>query len=125
MCHAVSIIAFRHANDRNPYIAVVGRVCIILPDKASDQDFKVHGCHSRSPVTRGTRYICVFLCLNRINIPMGLYNLKKTLESVYYTHCIRQGKLPLPDLVYYHWDKKRIAKSLVSCTDRGKNDKQN
>ena len=51
---------------------------------------------------------------------MGLYDLKKSIESVYYTHCIRQGKLPLPDLVYYHWDKKRIAKSLVSCTDRGK-----
>lgn len=56
---------------------------------------------------------------------MGLYDIKKTLESVYYTHCIKQGKLPLPDLVYYHWDKKRIAKSLVSCTDRGKeNDKK-
>ena len=50
---------------------------------------------------------------------MGLYDLKKTIESVYYTHCIRQGKLPLPDLVYYHWDKKRIAKSLNSYTDRG------
>ena len=116
----------RRMNNANiSYNIVSCRVCIILPDKASDQDFKVHGCHTRSPVTRGTRYICVFLCLNCINIPMGLYNLKKTLESVYYTHCIRQGKLPLPDLVYYHWDKKRIAKSLVSCTDRGKNDKQN
>ena len=51
---------------------------------------------------------------------MGLYDIKKTLESVYYTHCIKQGKLPLPDLVYYHWDKKRIAKSLNSCVDRGK-----
>ena len=51
---------------------------------------------------------------------MGLYDLKKTIESVYYTHCIRQGKLPLPDLVYYHWDKKRIAKSLNLTVDRGK-----
>jgi len=50
---------------------------------------------------------------------MDLYDLKKTLESLYYTHCIRQGKLPLPDLVYYHWDKKRIAKSLISTEDRG------
>ena len=55
---------------------------------------------------------------------MGLYDLKKSIESLYYTHCIRQGKLPLPDLVYYHWDKKRIAKSLVSCTDRGKEMKE-
>ena len=51
---------------------------------------------------------------------MGLYDLKKTIESVYYTHCIRQGKLPLPDLVYYHWDKKRITSSLNSLVDRGK-----
>ena len=51
---------------------------------------------------------------------MGLYDLKKTIESVYYTYCIRHGTLPLPDLVYYHWDKKRIAKSLDSCADRGK-----
>ena len=53
---------------------------------------------------------------------MGLYDLKKTIESVYYTHCIRQGKLPLPDLIYYHWDKKRITSSLNSFVDRGKKD---
>ena len=53
---------------------------------------------------------------------MGLYDLKKTIESVYYTYCIRQGKLPLPDLVYYHWDKKRITSSLNSFVDRGKKD---
>ena len=51
---------------------------------------------------------------------MDLYELKKTIESVYYTHCIRQGKLPLPDLIYYHWDKKRISQSLNSLVDRGK-----
>ena len=56
---------------------------------------------------------------------MGLYDLKKTIESVYYTHCIRQGKLPLPDLVYYHWDKKRITSSLNSLVDRGKEKMQN
>ena len=56
---------------------------------------------------------------------MGLYDLKKTIESVYYTYCIRHGTLPLPDLVYYHWDKKRIAKSLDSCTDRGKEKMKN
>ena len=50
---------------------------------------------------------------------MDLYELKKTIESVYYTHCIRQGKLPLPDLIYYHWDKKRISQSLNSLVDRG------
>ena len=51
---------------------------------------------------------------------MGLYDLKKSIEATYYKHCIRQGKLPLPDLVYYHWDKKRIAKSLNLTVDRGK-----
>jgi len=50
---------------------------------------------------------------------MGLYDIKKSIEAVYYKHCIRHGTLPLPDLVYYHWDKKRIAKSLDSCSDRG------
>ena len=50
---------------------------------------------------------------------MDLYELKKTLESLYYSHCINQGKLPLPDLIYYHWDKKRISKSLNSLVDRG------
>ena len=56
---------------------------------------------------------------------MGLYDLKKSIESLYYTHCIRQGKLPLPDLVYYHWDKKRITSSLNSFVDRGKKDMKN
>ena len=51
---------------------------------------------------------------------MGLYDLKKSIEATYYKHCIRQGKLPLPDSVYYHWDKKRIAKSLNLTVDRGK-----
>ena len=50
---------------------------------------------------------------------MGLYDIKKSIEALYYKHCIRHGTLPLPDLVYYHWDKKRIAKSLDSCVDRG------
>ena len=44
---------------------------------------------------------------------MDLYELKKTIESVYYTHCIRQGKLPLPDLIYYHWDKRKLTKELI------------
>ena len=51
---------------------------------------------------------------------MGLYDLKKSLEATYYKHCIRHGTLPLPDLVYYHWDKKRITSSLNSFVDRGK-----
>ena len=50
---------------------------------------------------------------------MCLYDLKKSIEALYYKHCIRHGTLPLPDLVYYHWDNKRIAKSLDSCVDRG------
>ena len=44
---------------------------------------------------------------------MDLYDIKKTIESVYYTHCIRQGKLPLPDLIYYHWDKRKLTKELI------------
>lgn len=55
---------------------------------------------------------------------MGLYDIKKSIEATYYKHCIRHGTLPLPDLVYYHWDKKRIAKSLnLTVDDRGKGDK--
>ena len=50
---------------------------------------------------------------------MGLYDIKKSIEALYYKHCIRHGTLPLPDLVYYHWDKKRIAKSLNLNVDRG------
>ena len=50
---------------------------------------------------------------------MGLYDIKKSIEALYYKHCIRHGTLPLPDLVYYHWDKKRIAKSLNLNGDRG------
>ena len=56
---------------------------------------------------------------------MGLYDLKKSLEATYYKHCIRHGTLPLPDLVYYHWDKKRITSSLNSLVDRGKEKMQN
>ena len=48
---------------------------------------------------------------------MNLYDLKKSIESVYYKYCIREGKLPLPDTVYYLWDKKKITKSLLP--DRG------
>ena len=44
---------------------------------------------------------------------MDLYDIKKTIESVYYTHCIRQEKLPLPDLIYYHWDKRKLTKELI------------
>ena len=43
---------------------------------------------------------------------MDLYEIKKHIEALYYQHCIGQGKLPLPDLVYYHWDKKRINETL-------------
>ena len=44
---------------------------------------------------------------------MDLYDIKKTIESVYYTHCIRQEKLPLPDFIYYHWDKRKLTKELI------------
>ncbi|SVA14727.1 uncharacterized protein METZ01_LOCUS67581 [marine metagenome] len=44
---------------------------------------------------------------------MDLYDLKKSIESVYYKYCIREGKLPLPDTVYYLWDKKKITNSLL------------
>ena len=42
-----------------------------------------------------------------------LYNLKKSAEALYYKHCITQGKLPLPDLIYYHWDKRKLTKELI------------
>jgi hypothetical protein len=44
---------------------------------------------------------------------MDLYDIKKIIESVYYTHCIRQEKLPLPDFIYYHWDKRKLTKELI------------
>ena len=37
-----------------------------------------------------------------------LYNLKKSAEAFYFKHCIKQGKLPLPDTVYYLWDRKKL-----------------
>ena len=49
---------------------------------------------------------------------MDLYDIKKTIESVYYTHCIRQGKLPLPDLIYYHWDKRKLTKELIMLANK-------
>ena len=42
-----------------------------------------------------------------------LYHLKKSAEALYYKHCISQGKLPLPDLIYYHWDKRKLTKELI------------
>ena len=42
-----------------------------------------------------------------------LYNLKKSAEAFYFKHCINQGKLPLPDLIYYHWDKRKLTKELI------------
>ena len=47
---------------------------------------------------------------------MGLYDIKKSIESVYYQYCLKEGRLPLPDTVYYLWDKKKITNSLL---DRG------
>ena len=59
----------RRMNNDNPADNPVSRwLRIILPGKASDQDFKVYGRHTRSIVIRGTRYIWIFLYLNRINI---------------------------------------------------------
>ena len=46
----------------------------------------------------------------RVRFP---YSLKKSLESFYFQYCIKQGKLPVPDIIYYHWDKKRITKALL------------
>ena len=43
-----------------------------------------------------------------------LYNLKKSAEAFYFKHCINQGKLPLPDLIYYHWDKRKLTKELIN-----------
>ena len=37
-----------------------------------------------------------------------LYNLKKSAEAFYFKHCIKQGKLPLPDTIYYLWDRKKL-----------------
>jgi len=47
-----------------------------------------------------------------------LYDIKKSLEAFYYHHCITQGKLPLPDLIYYHWDKRKLTKELIMVTNK-------
>jgi len=43
-----------------------------------------------------------------------LYNLKKSAEAFYFQHCIKQGKLPLPDLIYYHWDKTKLNNIMLN-----------
>ena len=43
-----------------------------------------------------------------------LYNLKKSLEATYYKYCIREGKLPAPDIFYYHWDKKKLNTAMLN-----------
>ena len=47
-----------------------------------------------------------------------LYHLKKSAEAFYFKHCINQGKLPLPDLIYYHWDKRKLTKELIVMADK-------
>ena len=47
-----------------------------------------------------------------------LYDIKKSLEAFYYHHCIAQGKLPLPDIIYYHWDKRKLTKELIMVTNK-------
>ena len=49
---------------------------------------------------------------------MGLYDVKKTIEAAYYKYCIKEGRLPLPDTVYYLWDKKKIERSLMQNKER-------
>ena len=71
-----------------------------------------------SPVTRGTRCFWLLLPANRINNSMGLYDVKKTIEAAYYKYCIKEGRLPLPDTVYYLWDKKKIERSLMQDKER-------
>ena len=43
-----------------------------------------------------------------------LYNLKKSAEAFYFKHCIKQGKLPLPDTVYYLWDRKKLNNIMLT-----------
>ena len=47
-----------------------------------------------------------------------LYNLKKSAEAFYYKHCIKQGKLPLPDTVYYLWDRKKLNNIMLISKER-------
>ena len=47
-----------------------------------------------------------------------LYNLKKSAEAFYFKHCIKQGKLPLPDTVYYLWDRKKLNNIMLSNKER-------
>ena len=42
-----------------------------------------------------------------------LYTLKKSLEATYYKYCIKEGKLPLPDTIYYLWDKKKLNTAML------------
>ena len=47
-----------------------------------------------------------------------LYNLKKSAEAFYFKHCIKQGKLPLPDTVYYLWDRKKLNNIMLTNKER-------
>ena len=47
-----------------------------------------------------------------------LYNLKKSAEAFYFKHCIKQGKLPLPDTIYYLWDRKKLNNIMLSNKER-------
>jgi uncharacterized protein YhbP (UPF0306 family) len=47
-----------------------------------------------------------------------LYNLKKSAEAFYFKHCIKQGKLPLPDTVYYLWDRKKLNNIMLITNDK-------
>jgi len=47
-----------------------------------------------------------------------LYNLKKSAEAFYFKHCIKQGKLPLPDTVYYLWDRKKLNNIMMINKER-------
>ena len=47
-----------------------------------------------------------------------LYNLKKSAEAFYFKHCIKQGKLPLPDTIYYLWDRKKLNNIMLTNKER-------
>ena len=47
-----------------------------------------------------------------------LYNLNKSAEAFYFQHCIKQGKLPLPDTVYYLWDRKKLNNIMLINKER-------
>ena len=53
-----------------------------------------------------------------------LYHLKKSAEALYYKHCISQGKLPLPDIIYYHWDKRKLTKELIMADKQHRKHKE-